>query len=101
SRLACASVALNVARARCWARLIDAGVGWRSSWAAIVCRAIGPAFGLPADWRTARSNHAISLVQGPACAGALLRDTVAATKATVICWIMIHSDVKDSLPAVL
>src|SRR5262245_31367311 len=73
-RLARAKVAANVVCACCSARLIEAGVGWRSSCAAIDCGAIGPAFGFPADWRTAFSNCAILLVQGPACAGALFRD---------------------------
>src|SRR5262245_16290712 len=73
-RLARAKVAANVVCACCSARLTEAGVGWRSSWAPIDCRAIGPAFGFPADWRTAFSNCAILLVQGPACAGALFRD---------------------------
>ena len=40
------------------ARWIEAGVGWRSSCAPIDCGAMGPAFGFPADWRTACSNCA-------------------------------------------
>ena len=72
-RLARAKVAANAAFACCSARLIEAGVGWRSSCAPIDCGAIGPAFGLPADWRTACSNCAILLLHGPACATAALR----------------------------
>src|SRR4029077_199492 len=79
SRLARARVAANKACAFCSARLIDAGVGWRSSCAPIDCGAIGPAFGFPADWRTACSNCAILLLQGPACAAATLRPRAAAT----------------------
>src|SRR5262245_55637928 len=82
-RLARASVAANVACACCSARLTEAGVGWRSSCAPIDCGAIGPAFGFPADWRTAFSNCAILLVQGPACAGAMLRPKATTIEATV------------------
>ena len=78
-RLARAKVAANVAFACCSARLIEAGVGWRSSCAPIDCGAIGPAFGLPADWRTACSNCAILLLHGPACATAAPRPRAAAT----------------------
>ncbi len=73
SRLARAKVAANFACARSSARLIEPGVGWRSICAPIDCAAIGPAFGLPDDCRTASSNCAIWSVQGPACAGATLR----------------------------
>src|SRR5262245_9324206 len=78
-RLARARVAANAACACCSARLTEAGVGWRSSCAPMDCRAIGPAFGFPADWRTAFSNCAILLVQGPACAVVMLRPKAAAT----------------------
>src|SRR5262245_37356075 len=82
-RLARAKVAANDACACCSARLTEAGVGWRSSCAPIDCGAIGPAFGFPADWRTAFSNCAILLVQGPACAGAMLRPKATTIEATV------------------
>ena len=78
-RLARAKVAANAAFACSSARLIEAGVGWRSSCAPIDCGAIGPAFGFPADWRTACSNCAILLLQGPACAAATPRPRAAAT----------------------
>src|SRR5262245_9892687 len=78
-RLARAKVAANVDCACRSARSTEAGVGWRSSCAPIDCGAIGPAFGFPADWRTAFSNCAILLVQGPACAGALLKPKAATT----------------------
>ena len=78
-RLARAKVAANVAFACSSARLTEAGVGWTSSCAPIDCGAIGPAFGFPADWRTASSNCAILLVHGPACAAATLRPRAAAT----------------------
>jgi hypothetical protein len=77
--LARAKVAANAACAFCSARLTEAGVGWTSSCAPIDCGAIGPAFGFPADWRTACSNCAILLLQGPACATAALRPKAAAT----------------------
>jgi hypothetical protein len=77
--LARAKVAANVAFACSSARLTEAGVGWTSSCAPIDCGAIGPAFGFPADWRTACSNCAILLLQGPACATAALRPKAAAT----------------------
>jgi hypothetical protein len=60
SRLARAKVAANFACARFSALLTELGVGWRSICAAIDWRAIGPAFGFPADCRTASSNFAIS-----------------------------------------
>ena len=50
-----------------------------SSCAPIDCGAIGPAFGFPADWRTACSNCAILLLQGPACAAATPRPRAAET----------------------
>ena len=78
-RLARAKVAANAACACCSARLTEAGVGWRSSCAPIDCGAIGPAFGFPADWRTACSNCAILLLHGPACAAATPRPRAAAT----------------------
>src|SRR5262249_12459301 len=71
SRLARAMVAANVACARSSARFTESGVGWRSSCAPIDCGAIGPASGLPADWRTACSKRAIAAVHGPACADAM------------------------------
>src|SRR6478735_3698196 len=40
---------------------------------------MGPAFGFPADWRTACSNCAILLLHGPACAAATPRPRAAAT----------------------
>jgi hypothetical protein len=79
SRLARAKVAANAACAFSSARLTEAGVGWTSSCAPIDCGAIGPAFGFPADWRTACSNCAILLVHGPACAAATPRPRAAAT----------------------
>ena len=78
-RLARAKVAANVALACSSARLTEAGVGWTSSCAPIDCGAIGPAFGFPADWRTACSNCAILLLHGPACAAATPRPRAAAT----------------------
>lgn len=78
-RLARAKVAANAAFACFSARLIEAGVGWRSSCAPIDCGAMGPAFGFPADWRTACSNCVILLLHGPACAAATLRPRAAAT----------------------
>ena len=78
-RLARAKVAANAAFACSSARLIEAGVGWRSSCAPIDCGTIGPAFGFPADWRTACSNCAILLLHGPACAAATPRPRAAAT----------------------
>ncbi len=68
SRLARAKVAAEIACARFSARLTEAGVGWRSSCAPIDCGANGPASGLPTDCRTASSNCAIWVLQGPACA---------------------------------
>ena len=79
SRLARAKVDANAACACCSARRTEAGVGWTSSCAPIDCGAIGPAFGFPADWRTACSNCAILLLHGPACAGATPRPRAAAT----------------------
>ncbi len=84
SRLARAKVAANFAFARCSARLIELGVGWRSICAAIDWRAIGPAFGFPADCRTASSNCAISALQGPACADSMLRPKAKMKKAAAI-----------------
>src|SRR5262245_13064558 len=81
SRLARARAALNVVCARESARATDAGVGWRSSWAPIDCRPVGPASGLFADCRTACSNCAIALLQGPACADTMLRSETATTTA--------------------
>src|SRR5215831_3640904 len=73
SRLARESAALNAACARCSARFTEPGVGWRSICAPIDWGAIGPAPGLFADWRTACSNCAIWVPQGPACADATLK----------------------------
>ena len=84
SRLARAKVAANFAFARCSALLIELGVGWRSICAAIDWRAIGPAFGFPADCRTASSNCAISALQGPACADPMLRPKAEMKKAAAI-----------------
>src|SRR5262245_19109350 len=42
---------------------------------------MGPALGLPAERRTACSNQAISVVQGPACAGPTLRNMAVTMKA--------------------
>jgi hypothetical protein len=87
SRRARAKVAANAACAFCSARLTEAGVGWTSSCAPIDCGAIGPAFGFPADWRTACSNCAILLLHGPACAAATPRPRAAATsKVAEIRW---------------
>ncbi len=60
SRFARAKVAANFACARFFASLTELGVGWRSICAAIDWGAVGPAFGFPADCRTAISNCAIS-----------------------------------------
>ena len=87
-RLARAKVAANFARALSWARLTEFGVGWRSIWAAIDWRAIGPAFGFPADCRTASSNCAISALQGPACADSMLRTKLAMKMAAAILSLM-------------
>ena len=84
SRLARAKVAANLAFARFSARLIELGVGWRSICAAIDWGAIGPAFGFPADCRTASSNCAISALQGPACADPMLRPKAAMKNAAAI-----------------
>src|SRR5262245_56740249 len=84
SRLARAMVALNDACARSSACFTESGVGCRSSCAPIDCGAIGPAFGFPADWRTACSNCAIAVVQGPACASATPRQRAAAIKAALV-----------------
>src|SRR5262245_51345425 len=84
SRLARAMAALNDACARSSARLTEAGVGCRSSCAPIDCGAIGPAPGFPADCRTAFSNRAILLLQGPACADAALRAKAAPTTKAAI-----------------
>src|SRR5262249_51188467 len=84
SRLARAMAALNDVCARSSARFTEAGVGWRSSLAPIACGAFGPLPGFPADWRTACSNRAILLLQGPACADAAPRAKAApATKAAI------------------
>jgi hypothetical protein len=91
SRLARANVALNIACARCSARLTEPGVGWRSSCAPIDCGANGPAFGLPADWRTACSNCAMSLLHGPACADATPRHRAATTKTAVTFTMLSHT----------
>ena len=95
SRLARAKVAANFAFARCSARLIELGVGWRSICAAIDWRAIGPAFGFPADCRTASSNSAISALQGPAYADPTLRPTTKIKQAEPIRRLM---DIPHSLP---
>jgi hypothetical protein len=84
SRLARARVAANCAWARSLARLIEAGVGWRSICAPIDCGPNGPAFGLPADCRTASSNCAILALQGPACADSMLRPKAAKKKTVAI-----------------
>src|SRR5262249_44175957 len=83
SRFARAMAALNDACARSSARFTEAGVGWRSSCAAIDWGAIGPASGLLADWRTAFSNSAILLLHGPACADAAHRTKAAPATTTV------------------
>src|SRR5262249_9050815 len=83
SRLARAIVAAKAACARSSARLTESGVGWRSICAPIDCGAIGPAFGFPADWRTACSNCAIAVVHGPACAEATPTLKAAVTKAAL------------------
>src|SRR5262249_21926136 len=79
-----AITALNDACARSSARLTEPGVGWRSSWAPIDGGAIGPAPGFPADCRTAFSNCAILLLQGPACADATPRGKAAPTTKAAI-----------------
>ena len=84
SRLARAKVAANFACARSLARLTELGVGWRSICAAIDWRAIGPAFGFPADCRTASSNCAISALQGPAYADPTLRPKTKIKQAAAI-----------------
>ena len=84
SRLARAKVAAKIACARFSARLMEAGVGWRSICAPIDCGANGPASGLPADCRTASSNCAILSLQGPACAGATLSANEDMRKAAAI-----------------
>ena len=93
SRLARAKVAANFACARCSARLIELGVGWRSICAPIDWRAIGPAFGFPADCRTASSNCAISALQGPACVDPTLRPKKEIKQAAAIRMLihMLHS----------
>src|SRR5262249_39219502 len=105
SRLARAMVALNDACARSSARFTEPGVGWRSICAPIDCGAIGPAFGFPADCRTACSNCAISLVQGPACAGGTPRQRAAAIKAALVFMALASIALvlkrKDALPIVL
>src|ERR1043166_9014065 len=80
SCFACASAARNAAQARAWARLIEAGVGSRSSCAPIDWGAIGPAYGFRADWRTACSNWPISDLHGPACADEAARPAKATTR---------------------
>jgi len=84
SRLARAKAAAKLACARSWARLIERGVGWRSICAPIDCGANGPAFGLPTDCRTARSNCAIWALQGPARADPMLRPKAKMKKAAAI-----------------
>ena len=84
SRLARAKVAAKFACARRSARLIEAGVGWRSICAPIDCGPNGPAFGLPADCRTASSNCAILALQGPACAAEMPKPKAAMQKAAAI-----------------
>ena len=84
SRLARAKVAANFACVRSSARLTEPGVGCRSICAAIDWRAIGPAFGFPADCRTASSNCAISALHGPACADPMLRPKAEMKKAAAI-----------------
>jgi len=69
--------------ARSSARFTEPGVGWRSSCAARDCGAIGPASGLLADWRTAFSNCAIAVVQGPACAETAHRSQAAPAITTI------------------
>src|SRR5262249_41785763 len=89
SRLARVKVASNAARARRSARLMEPGVGWRSSCAPTDWDANGPASGLFADWRAACSNCAISVLQGPACADGTPRPKMAAaTTAAVGCRFM-------------
>jgi hypothetical protein len=83
NRLARAKVAAKLACARSSARFTEPGVGWRSICAPIDCGAIGPAFGFPADWRTACSNCKIAVVHGPACAGTMPIKTAAAIKAAL------------------
>ena len=83
-RLARAKVAAKFACARRSARLIEAGVGWRSICAPIDCGPNGPAFGLPADCRTASSNCAILALQGPACAAEMPKPKAAMQKAAAI-----------------
>jgi len=83
SRLARAMAASNDTRARSSARFTEPGVGWRSSCATRDCGAIGPASGLLADWRTAFSNCAIAVVQGPACAETAHRTQAAPATTTV------------------
>jgi hypothetical protein len=95
SRLARAKVAANFACALSLACLIELGVGWRSICAAIDWRAIGPAFGFPADCRTASSNSAISALQGPAYADPTLRPTTKIKQAEPIRRLM---DIPHSLP---
>src|SRR5689334_20993602 len=82
NRLARGSDASNVVCARASARATEPGVGWRSSWASIDWRAVGPASGLFTDCRTACSNCAIALLQGPACA-VVPRNKIGMTKAAV------------------
>ena len=96
-RLARAKVAANAAFACSSARLIEAGVGWRSSCAPIDCGAIGPAFGFPADWRTACSNCAILLLHGPACAAATLRPRAAATTKVAESRLMARRRIREHL----
>ena len=84
SRLARAKVATNFAFARSSARLTELGVGCRSICAPIDWGAIGPAFGFPAECRTASSNCAILALQGPAHAGPMLRPKAEMKKAAAI-----------------
>jgi hypothetical protein len=84
SRLARAKAAAKFACARCWARLTELGVGWRSICASIDCGPNGPAFGLAADCRTASSNCAILVLQGPACADEMPKPKAATQRAAAI-----------------
>jgi hypothetical protein len=84
NRLARAIVAENFDCNRCCACFREAGVGCRLSWASTDCGAVNPAFGLPADWRMAVSNCAMSSLHGPACATAMVQQSVAPTISPVI-----------------
>ena len=84
SRLARAKAAAKFACARCWARLTELGVGWRSICASIDCRPKWAGVWIGCRLPHRSSNCAILVLHGPACADEMPKPKAATQRAAAI-----------------